>query len=173
MFCCYLYPKTHKSSKELYHHLPKTILRGAAVDGVHLSLLEWTPSHREISLSQSQSRILFLSNLSFSLSLNLGFSILSSLSQSRFLSLNLDFSLSSISRQTATDPNLSFSPNFLNLGLLIMFLFCVLILSKGNDVVPLIFFFFNTYFIFVLITKFIIKKKEPKQRHFGSLNGYN
>ena len=54
-----------------------------------------------------------------------------------------------------------------------MFLFCVLILSKGNDVVPLIFFFFNTYFIFVLITKFIIKKKEPKQRHFGSLNGYN
>ena len=135
--------------------------------------MEWTPSHCEISLSQSQSRILFLSNLGFSLSLNLGFSISSSLSQSRFLSLNLDFSLSSISRQTAIDPNLSFSPNFLNLGLLIMFLVCVLILSKGNDVVPLIFFFFNTYFIFVLITKFIIKKKEPKQRHFGSLNGYN
>ena len=87
LFCCYLYPKTHKSSKELYHHLPKTILRGAAVDGVHLSLLEWTPSHREISLCQSQSQILFLSNLSFSLSL----SIL--VSQFWVLSLNLDFSL--------------------------------------------------------------------------------
>ena len=57
-----------------------------------------------------------------------------------------------------------------------MFLFCVLISDKGNNVVPLIFiiFFYNTFF---LITKFLKKKRkkkkekrnEPKWRHFDHL----
>ena len=137
----------------------------AGVEGVHPSLPKWTLGRHKIFLSRSQS-------LSLSLSWFLSLSI--SVSQFRVLSLKLGFFLS-ISLQTTIDPDLFFTPKFLSLGLLIVFLFCVLISDKGNNVVPLIFYFYFFYNTFFLITKFLKKKKkkekrnEPKWRHFNHL----
>ena len=108
-----------------------SLLYLAGVERVHPSLPKWILGRHKIFLSRSQS-------LSLSLSWFLSLSI--SVSQFRVLSLKLGFFLS-ISLQTTINPDLFFPPKFLNFGLLIVFLFCVLISGKGNNVVPLIFIF--------------------------------
>ena len=124
-------PKKTQKLKRVISSLLYLAGAEAEVEGVHPSLLKWTLGHHKIFLSRSQS-------LSLSLSWFLSLSI--SISQFWVLSLKLGFFLS-ISLQTTIDPDLFFTPKFLSLGLLIVFLFCVLISGKGNNVVPLIFIF--------------------------------
>ena len=141
-------PKKTQKLKSVISSLLYLAGAEAGVEGVHPSLLKWTLGRHKIFLSRSQSLSLSLGfSLSQSRFLNFGFSLSISVSQFRVLSLKLGFFLS-ILLQTTTGPDLFFPPKFLSLGLLIVFLFCVLISDKGNNVVPLIFIFifFITHF---------------------------